>query len=264
MLTDESGTISVAILNKIVDVMPAAVLVVDEHGLIRHVNRELEKTLLYQREELAACPIDQLLPERFRSVHTSLLQNYMKDPVKRSMGQGQALFARRKDGSEIQIEIGLNPVVTTSGIFVLATMANVTARNKADLLFRQVVESAPYGILVLDHNGKILLTNRMLMDVFGYSSSELLNQSVEMLLPDRYREQHVSLRARYSENPVMRRMGPGRDLTGLHKDGSEFPVEIGLNPIEIAGEQCMMAAVTDITERKKMELDLRRANANLE
>lgn len=260
-----SGSIvDFAVLNHIVTAIPASVLLVSKNGLIQQVNRELEITLQYSQAELFQQPLDMLLPERFRQNHAGMMATYIQHPVKRSMGQGQALFARKKNGDEIQIEIGLNPIFTNQGVYVLATMANVTARKKADLLFRHVVESAPYGVLVMDSTGNISLANRMLCNIFGYQAPELLGKRIEVLLPERHRVHHVQLRSDYAENPVMRSMGPGRDLTGLHRDGSEFPVEIGLNPVEIDGEQCMLAAVIDITERKKMELDLRRANTNLE
>lgn len=258
------ATLDSVALRTLIDAIPAAALVIDERGAIRAVNEELGRLLQYDTASLVDSPLEHLLPERLRAQHALLIGRFMKAPARRTMGAGQALFARRADGSEIPIEIGLNPLNTPDGLRVLATLVDVSAARKADLLFRQMVDSAPYGILIMNSRGRIMLVNRHLPVMFGYDKATLEGQSIEMLLPERYRSAHIALRAAYESSPEIRRMGPGRDLTAQHRDGTEFPVEIGLSPIEIDGEACTLAAVIDITERKKMELDLRRVNTNLE
>ncbi len=253
-----------AALRTLIDAIPTGALVIDDQGMIRAANDVLERLLHCEPGSLPGTPLEQLLPERFRAGHAQLIRRFMAAPARRTMGAGQALFARRQDGLEIPIEIGLNPLETSDGPRVLATLVDLSARRKADLLFRQMVESAPYGILVMDSHGRISLANRQLLAMFGYEQAALEGHGIEMLLPDRYRTAHIQHRDAYALSPEIRKMGPGRDLTAQHRDGTEFPVEIGLSPIEIEGEACTLAAVIDITERKKMELDLRRFNTNLE
>ena len=98
--------------------------------------------------------------------------------------------------------------------------------------FRQVVELAPNAIVMIGSTGLIEMVNAQTERVFGYTRDELLGKPVEMLVPERYRSNHPGLRTSFFANPVSRPMGAGRDLYGLMKDGSEFPVEIGLNPIQ--------------------------------
>ncbi len=135
---------------------------------------------------------------------------------------------------------------------------------KANNNFRRIIEASPYGKVMVNTEGKIVLANAQLNRLFGYEPDELLGQPIEILLPERYREGHPKFREGYHAKPELRTMGAGRDLTALHKDGREFPVEIGLNPLETEQGMMIIAAVTDITVRKKLELELKQANTNLE
>lgn len=112
-------------------------------------------------------------------------------------------------------------------------------------------------MVMIDASGRIVLVNAETEKLFGYARRELLGQSVEVLVPERFRAGHPGLRARFFQSPEVRRMGAGRDLYGLRKDGGEFPVEIGLNPIETDEGVLVLSAIIDITERKRNEEALR-------
>jgi PAS domain S-box-containing protein len=129
--------------------------------------------------------------------------------------------------------------------------------RESERRFRLVVEAAPNAMVMVDRAGKIVMVNTEAERLFGYSRAELLRQPVEMLLPARFRGHHPGLRATFFADPRPRPMGAGRDLYGLKKDGSEFPVEIGLNPIETDGGTMVLSAIVDITERKAPKLALR-------
>ena len=123
--------------------------------------------------------------------------------------------------------------------------------------FRQVVEAAPNAMVLIDLDGNIVMVNAQAEQDFGYSRSELVGQPIEMLLPERFRARHPELRRAFLADPRSRPMGAGRDLHGLKKDGSEFPVEIGLNPIDTDEGKMVLSAIVDITPRKVAELALR-------
>jgi len=119
--------------------------------------------------------------------------------------------------------------------------------------FRQVVEAAPNAMVMVDHAGKITMVNTQAERLFGYARDELVGQPVEMLVPERFRGHHPGLRQTFFADPKPRMMGAGRDLYGARKDGSEFPVEIGLNPIETDEGMMVLSAIVDITQRKAAE-----------
>ncbi|WP_413294438.1 sensor histidine kinase [Bdellovibrio sp. HCB185ZH] len=128
------------------------------------------------------------------------------------------------------------------------------AKFKADnSKFNMIVDSVPNGLIVVDLHGEILLCNAEMEKMFGYEKGELVGQSLEVLVPREARASHVGLRGGFFEHPSKRQMGAGRDLRGVKKDGSEIPVEIGLNPLATEDGNYVVASVVDITERKKTD-----------
>jgi hypothetical protein len=126
-----------------------------------------------------------------------------------------------------------------------------------------VLDAAPDGMFIVDAQGQILLANRQAHVLFGYAPSELVGQPVEVLLPEAFRAGHVAYRTAYVRAPRTRPMGTGLDLLARRKDGTEFPVEISLSPMATPEGVVVIAAVRDITERKRIEADLRSLNEDL-
>jgi PAS domain S-box-containing protein len=123
----------------------------------------------------------------------------------------------------------------------------------------QLLESAPDAMLIVDEYGTILLANSQTAKLFGYSREELIGQTVEKLMPPRFRETHTKHRGQFFSAPRLRPMGAGLDLYGLRRDGSEFSVEISLNPIATEGRTLVTSSIRDISDRKRAEQELRRA-----
>ncbi|HEV2749159.1 MAG TPA: PAS domain S-box protein [Gemmatimonadales bacterium] len=247
-----------------VESSPNGMLMIDREGKIVLVNREIERLFGYGREELFGQTIETLVPEEVRARHPTLRGGFFAHPQARAMGAGRELFGRRKDGREIPVEIGLNPLETDEGLFVLASVVDITARKRAETRFRAAVESSPNGMVMIDHEGKIVLVNQEIERLFGYGRDELLGRPIEVLVPDRLRARHPAFRDTFFASPQARAMGAGRDLFGVRKDGREIPVEIGLNPLETDEGIFVLASVVDITERKRSEQELRRSNEELE
>jgi PAS domain S-box-containing protein len=244
--------------------VPVGIVVIDAGGCIVWCNHELLSQFDYAEGQLAGAPIERLVPERLREAHGALRAGYVEAPIARPMGSGRELFGRRADGSEFPLEIGLRPLETGEGRLYVATIVDITARRNAQDAFQRVIEAAPCGMLVVDSYQRVLFANGQLLQTFGYARDALVGQPLERLIPERHRAAHRAHLAGFAEQPATRRMGPGRDLTGLHSDGTEFPVEIGLSPVNLRNGPCVLAAVIDVSERKHAEMRLRRANADLE
>jgi PAS domain S-box-containing protein len=127
------------------------------------------------------------------------------------------------------------------------------ALNDNQKIWELIVEAAPSGMVMVDRAGKIVLVNQLIQTMFGYSREALIGEPIDLLIPERFRGNHSEQRMNYFAKPEPRSMGSGRDLYGMRKNGTEFPVEIGLNPLEKNGELFVLASVVDITERKERE-----------
>ena len=133
----------------------------------------------------------------------------------------------------------------------------------SDFLSNELVETFPDALVAVEGDGTITQINSQAEELFGYRRDELLGQKIEMLVPERYRRPHQGHREDFAHNPQLRRMGAGLDLYGRRKDGSEFPVEISLSPVTLGGHRLVMSAIRDITDRKQIEEELRRAHSEL-
>jgi PAS domain S-box-containing protein len=136
---------------------------------------------------------------------------------------------------------------------LLGVSMDVTAQKQSRELFRMATEASPSGIVVIDDQGRIVLVNSHVEELFGYNREELLEKRIEILVPERYASRHPEHRANFFAAPTARAMGAGRELFGRRKDGSEFPVEIGLSPIQTPKGMLVLAAVVDISARKLAE-----------
>ena len=246
-------------LRTVIESVPNGILMVDETGKITLCNSEAERMFGYGRDELLNLPIETLVPHKVRESHPTYRDSFVHDPSKRQMGAGRDLTGIRKDGAEIPVEIGLNHIRTDQGSFVVASVVDITERKKQEEKFRTIVESVPNGIIMVDTTGSITLSNSEAEKMFGYGRGELLGKKVESLVPMRYQTNHPHDRERFIEQPQKRQMGAGRDLSGLKKDGTEIPVEIGLNPIETSEGRYILASIVDISERKGIDDKLHKA-----
>ena len=248
----------------LLDAAPDAMVIVGDRGRIVLVNGQTETLFGYGRDELLGQPVEILVPERFRSEHPGHRKNYFEDAVPRPMGDGGALFGRRKNGSEFPAEISLSPMDAEDGRVVIAAIRDISERRKAEEKFRALLESAPDAMVIVNARGQIVLVNAQTESLFGYTRQELLGRSVELLIPDRFSAHGSSDRSGYFSRPVVRAMGTLLDLWGVKKDGTEFPIEMSMAPLDTQDGLLVSSAIRDITERRAIETALKAANHELE
>jgi PAS domain S-box-containing protein len=239
---------------------PDAIVMVNITGRIVLVNSQAETMFGYGSGELSGRPIEMLLPNRFRTAHLGHRARFFGQPRTRSMGAGFELYGLRKSGEEFPVEISLSPLETEEGALVMSAVRDATERKKADQKFRGLLESAPDAMIIVNRSGEIVLVNSQAVSLFGWQREELLGKKIDSLVPARFRDNHPGHRANFFANPKVRSMGAGFDLYGLRKDGTEFPVEISLSPLETEEGLFVSSAIRDITQRKRFEQTLHEAN----
>ncbi len=230
-------------------------VIIDAQGRIVHVNAQTESLFGHSRDRMLGAGVELLIPERFRAGHPSHRSEYFRKPHPRPMGAaGVELFGLRADGTEFPAEVSLSPLVSNGETMVIAAIRDGTTRKRVDDKFRRLLEVAPDAMVISNRQGHIVLVNTQAETLFGYAREELIGRPVEMLIPERYRAAHPGHRHGYFESSRTRPMGAGRlALFGLRQDGSEFPAEISLSPLQTEEGLLAITAIRDVTDRKRAE-----------
>ena len=249
---DKSGA-NGSTFEQLLEAAPDAIVGVDDKGKIVLVNSQTEALFGYVRADLLGKGVETLVPERFRELHPKHRDGYFAEPRTRSMGADLELHGLRRDGTEFPAEISLSSIETENGRLATAAIRDVTTSRAGERKFEQFLEFAPDAIVGVAPSGTIVLMNQQAEALFGYSRDELIGQSIETLVPERFRKIHPKHRDGYFKEPRTRGMGAGVELYAVRKDGTEFPVEISLSSIDTGEGILATAAVRDITDRAESE-----------
>ncbi len=250
----------------LLDDSPDAVIATTVEGRIVYWSSGAESVFGYNDAEAVGRTVYDLIvpPDRAEEEQGAL----------RALETGVATYEavrRRKDGSCVYVDITSKVVRDAAGEveFVLSSKKDITelkVMRDARLIearFRDLLESMPDAIVIVHPSGRIMITNTQAEKLFGYHGGTLRGKPVELLLPPRYHDAHVTHRAGYFTEPRRRAMGMGLELYGLRRDGTEFPVEISLSPLSTDEGTVVMSAIRDITERKRFERQLQEKNIEL-
>jgi len=232
------------------------IISIDHEGKIREFNPAAENTFGYKRSEVLGRDMSEIIiPPRLRERHKKGLARLLTTGEGPIIDTRLELVGMRRDGSEFPVELTITRLKIDPPMFT-GFLRDISDRKQSDERLHQVIESAPNGLMMVDQNGDIVLCNAEIESLFGYQRKELLGKKIGILIPDRDRQKGHKLWDDFFLNPVKGQVGVDRELTGLRKDGTEFPVEIGLSPMNTSEGQFVLASIIDITDRQRIARDL--------
>jgi diguanylate cyclase (GGDEF)-like protein/PAS domain S-box-containing protein len=247
----------------LLEAAPDAMFVVNQGGEIVLLNVQAEKQFGYRRDELVGQKVKNIIPKGFAERLIADGTRTAAEAFAQQIGTGIELNGLRKDGSEFPIEIMLSPLESTEGILVTAAIRDISVRKAAEKhlgqmegRYRGLLEAAPDAMVVVNQGGEIVLLNVQAEKQFGYSRDELIGQKVKNIIPQGFAERLIADGTRTAAEALAQQIGTGIELNGLRKDGTEFPIEIMLSPLESAEGILVTAAIRNITVRRDAEKHL--------
>ncbi|MDX1486656.1 MAG: PAS domain S-box protein [Acidiferrobacterales bacterium] len=239
-----------------VEQSPSTVMITDTSGRIEYVNPKFTQLTGYTLDEVRGQN-----PSILKSGDTDSSEYQRLWQTVSAGGEWHGVFHNRKKNGELYWESAcIAPIRDGEGKIThfVAVKEDITEYKRLQEQFRRVFESAPSGMVMVDAEGKIVLTNPHTQNLFGYRGEELIGQPIELLVPERARDVHRAHRENFLREPQARIMGANRELLGRRKNGSEFPLEIGLSPVKTEHGEFVLAAIADVTARRQAEAEAKR------
>jgi len=245
---------------ELLDLTHDAIFVRSLDGKILYWNRGAERLYGWTRDDVRGKVTHEILETRFPKPVEEILAGVIES------GSWEGELAHRcQDGSQVTVSSrwALRRDSAGKPLSILESNRDITHRKREEEKFRNLLESAPDAIVIVDSRGRIQLVNAQTERLFGYTRAELSGQRVEMLIPSRYQASHVTSREEYVRSPHPRAMGAGLELYGRHKDGNEIPVEVSLSPLQTEEGTLISSAIRDVSSRRRIEEEIRKLNSEL-
>src|SRR5271154_4300825 len=238
----------------LLEAAPDAMVVVNQVGEIVLLNVQAEKRFGYRRDELVGQKVKNIIPNGFAERLLADGARSAAEALAQQIGTGIELIGRRKDGSQFPIEIMLSPLESAEGMLVTAAIRDISRRKRAEThlaqmegRYRGLLEAAPDAMVVVNQSGEIVLLNVQAENQFGYGRDELIGQKVKSIIPEGFAERIIADGTRSAADALAQQIGTGIELVARRKNGSEFPIEIMLSPLESAEGILVTAAIRDIS-----------------
>ncbi|MCX7559147.1 PAS domain S-box protein [Sulfitobacter sp. F26204] len=244
-------------------ISPVPMLLVAQDGKILLANADFEALFEYDLDELTGMDVEVLMPVRHRNHQAALHSAYVQAFTQRHPGTSRDLHGVTKTGALIPLELNLEYISEGSETMMLVVAIDLRHRKFHEELLHSAMDAAASAMIMVNERGEIVFVNRSATSLFGYEENDMLGQRVEMLVPKEFQRVHQIYSGNFMDNRTARAMGLGRDLYACRQDGSRFPVEIVLTPVDAPTGKMVMSTIVDLTERFAAAKAVAQKNAEL-
>jgi PAS domain S-box-containing protein len=264
-------------MRSVIDHVLDGIISIDAAGTITTFNPAAERIFGYSAEEVIGHNVKMLMPDPYKREHDSYIGNYLRTGQAKIIGTGREVTGQRKDGRTFPMELAISEFSFGDGRYFTGIVRDVTERKRAEEerkraeeelreaeeRMRSVVDHVVDGIITIDERGNIQSYNPAAENIFGYTRNQVLGQNVKMLMPEPYHGEHDGYISNYLNTGKPKIIGIGREVLGKRRDGTVFPMELAVSAFHIGQRRYFTGIVRDITERKRLEDQLRQRVADL-
>jgi len=260
---DNAGSTWGGTLRTVLDTAVDGIILINAAGSVLMFNKACETLFGYNAEEVVGQNVKMLMPSPFQEEHDRYLDNYQRTKEAKIIGIGREVTGLRKDGTTFPMDLSVGESTQDGEAIFVGVIHDLTERKQAEKALRDsaeriraVVETAVDGVILIDSHGTIRMFNPACEKLFGYTAAEALGKNVKLLMPDPYQREHDSYLKNYRETGEARIIGIGREVTGLRKDGTTFPMDLSVGEATQDGESIFAGIVHDLTEKQKTQEQL--------
>ncbi|MDO8288521.1 MAG: PAS domain S-box protein [Parvibaculum sp.] len=247
-------------LRAVVETAVDGVILIDAVGNILMFNPACEKLFGYSSDEVIGKNVKMLMPDPYQSEHDSYLGNYHRTGARKIIGIGRKVQGQRKDRSVFPMDLSVGEAKQEGASIFVGIIHDLTERERSEKVIREaaarmqaVVETAVDGVILIDDSGTVLMFNPACERLFGYKDEEVIGKNVKMLMPQPYQREHDGYLSNYHRTHERKIIGIGREVQGLRKDGSNFPMDLSVGEAKQDGASIFVGIIHDLTSRKQSE-----------
>ncbi|WP_158769514.1 PAS domain-containing sensor histidine kinase [Paraglaciecola sp. L1A13] len=253
-----------ASLQVIVDNTVDGLITINEVGRVETFNKACEVLFGYKTAEVIGNNVKMLMPEPYHSEHDGYLKNYHTSGTRKIIGSGRQVEGKKKDGTIFPMDLSISEVDIKGKKIYSGIIRDITELQEAQQRLAAVLDNTVDGLITIDENGCIEHYNKACEAIFGFNAREAVGQNVKILMPEPYHSEHDGYLKNYHNTGSKKIIGSGREVVGLRKNGSTFPLDLSVSEVNVQGRKLYSGIVRDISVRKKAEADIKQANSELE